>query len=236
MKGFLGLAGVFILIGFISSAQAAIKIEIAEVQNGFAFVTGNGAQNSAQITWEGNPVTTANKNNGGFSFNGVVPADCVGTLSDGASTIPVVVLDCTPVSVGGVILKTGQTACYDTAGTVITCTGTGQDGEFQAGVPIPSPRFTDNGNGTVTDNLTRLTWLKDWICLGSQTWANALTAANTLANGNVACGLSDGSVAGDWRLPNINEFASVLDLSRAGPAFPAGSPLYVAGGGAFWSS
>jgi hypothetical protein len=101
---------------------------------------------------------------------------------------------------------------------------------------VPNPRFTDNGNGTVTDNLTRLTWLKDWTCLGSQTWANALTAANTLADGNVACGLSDGSVAGDWRLPNINEFASVLDLSTAGPAFPAGSPLNVAGGGAWWSS
>jgi hypothetical protein len=83
MKTFLGLAvGVFLLIGFISSAEAAIKIEIAEVQNGFAFVKGNGVQNSAQITWEGNPVTTANKNNGGFSFNGVVPADCVGTLAD----------------------------------------------------------------------------------------------------------------------------------------------------------
>src|SRR5215831_8430855 len=109
MKGFLGLAGVFILIGFISSAQAAIKIEIAEVQNGFAFVTGNGAQNSAQITWEGNPVTTANKNNGGFSFNGVVPADCVGTLGDGVSTIQVTVLDCTPASAAlAPVPRTGQ--------------------------------------------------------------------------------------------------------------------------------
>jgi hypothetical protein len=42
MKRFLGLAtGVFLLIGFISSAQAAIKIEIAEVQNGAAYIQGN---------------------------------------------------------------------------------------------------------------------------------------------------------------------------------------------------
>src|SRR5262245_46560889 len=110
MKGFLGLAtGVFLLIGFTSSAQAAIKIEIAEVQNGFAFVKGNGAQNGAQITWDGSAVTTANKNNGGFSFNSVVPADCVGTLSDGTSTIEVGVLDCTPISQAPVRLqRTGQ--------------------------------------------------------------------------------------------------------------------------------
>jgi hypothetical protein len=57
-----------ILAVFLSSAQAAIKIEIAEVQNGFAFIKGNNAARSAQITWDGNAVTTANKNNGGFSF------------------------------------------------------------------------------------------------------------------------------------------------------------------------
>ena len=30
--------------------------------------------------------------------------------------------------------KTGQTTCYDVAGTVIDCAGTGQDGELQPGV------------------------------------------------------------------------------------------------------
>ena len=33
--------------------------------------------------------------------------------------------------------QTGQTTCYDASGTVISCTGTGQDGEFQAGVAWP---------------------------------------------------------------------------------------------------
>ena len=45
----------------------------------------------------------------------------------------------------------------------------GRDGEYRAGVAWPSPRFTDNGNGTVTDNLTgvnmaegcRLSWRAD---------------------------------------------------------------------------
>ena len=56
--------------------------------------------------------------------------------------------------------KTGQTICYDTAGTVITCAGTGQDGDKQAGVAWPSPRFIDNYDGTVADNMTGLVWLK----------------------------------------------------------------------------
>jgi hypothetical protein len=77
-----------ILAVFLSSAQAAINIEVAEVQNWFAFIKGNNAAKGAQITW-GNAVTTANKNNGGFSFNGAVPNDCIGELSDGVSTINV---------------------------------------------------------------------------------------------------------------------------------------------------
>ena len=150
---------------------------------------------------------------------------------------------------GTVVLpKTGQTACYNTAGTAIDCAGTGQDGEKQMGASqsdplftdngttitdkvfamtwsknaglngtsiktgiagVPSPRFTDNNNGTQTDNLTGLVWLKNANCFGTQTWANALTSANTLASTNSQCGLSDGSAAGDWRLPNVNELASL---------------------------
>ena len=54
MKKFLGLAvGVFLLIGFFSSAEAVIKIEIAEVQNGFAFVKGSCRTASATLTLSG---------------------------------------------------------------------------------------------------------------------------------------------------------------------------------------
>jgi hypothetical protein len=59
---------------------------------------------------------------------------------------------------------TGQSLCYDAVGTVTTCTGTGQDGDQPRGAVWPTPRFTDNANGTVTDNLTGLIWLKDADC------------------------------------------------------------------------
>jgi hypothetical protein len=84
-----------------------------------------------------------------------------------------------------VVPKTGQTTSY----------GARDDGALQKGVAWPTPRLTDNGNGTVTDNLTGLIWMKNAIAFGIKTWADALTAANTLASGSG--GLTDGSQAGD---------------------------------------
>jgi hypothetical protein len=132
--------------------------------------------------------------------------------------------------------KTGQTGCWDSSGSSISCTGTGQDGEYQLGVsPKQEPsygsttgaytvygwagtRFTDNGDGTVSDNLTGLIWLKNANCFGTRTWAEALSDANGLASGS--CGLTDGSSAGDWRLPNVNELHSLVDLRWSNPALP----------------
>jgi uncharacterized repeat protein (TIGR02543 family) len=129
--------------------------------------------------------------------------------------------------------RTGQDLCYNDLGP-ITCTGTGQDGETRFGTVWPAPRFTDNGNGTVTDNLSGLIWLKDAHCLdiqpaGGSDWPTALAAAiglhDTSAGGPITCGLSDASVAGDWRLPNVNEMESLIDLSRVGPPLPLDHPF-----------
>ena len=141
--------------------------------------------------------------------------------------------------------KTGQTQCWDSGGLLGSCSGTGQDGQYQYGVnPVLAPtggytgayntpsytgaRFIDNGDGTVTDNLTALIWLKNADCFSMETWANALTSANTLASS--ACGLSDGSSAGQWRLPNINELHSL------GSAWPPGSPFVSVQSYGYWSS
>jgi hypothetical protein len=113
--------------------------------------------------------------------------------------------------------QTGQTTFYDEAGKPISCQE-GSDGDLQRGLPWPSPRFTDNGNGTVTDNLTELIWLKDAGAGGSMSWNEALTYCNNLADGD--CGLKDGSVAGDWRLPNVRELNSLIHYGVAIPALP----------------
>ena len=112
--------------------------------------------------------------------------------------------------------KTGQTTCYDSSGNVIDCADTGQDGDVQAGVEWPEPRFENNGDGTITDNLTGLIWLKNANCFGTRIWSQALSACNNLSNGS--CGLTDGSVAGDWRLPNIIELESLVNAEESNPA------------------
>jgi hypothetical protein len=116
--------------------------------------------------------------------------------------------------------RTGQIKCYDDAGSEIECDGTGQDGDIQAGSPWPVPRFIDNNDGTITDRLTSLVWLKDANCFGPQTWADALTRVNNLTSGS--CGLTDGSAAGEWRLPSVNELESLEDLQNATPPLPTG--------------
>ena len=129
--------------------------------------------------------------------------------------------------------KTGQTQCYMFDGTnwvedagCATNTPATQDGKIQKGVAWPNPRFTKNGNGTVTDNLTGLIWLEEAQCqafyVGDTTntndrhWVPAMNAANALAHG--ACGLTDGSTAGQWRLPNVKELQSLVDYAYSYPA------------------
>lgn len=72
----------------------------------------------------------------------------------------------------------------------------GQDHEIQAGVGVSQPTSTDNGDGTIRDNLTVLISLKNANCMeGILNWSDALLFANSLKSGD--CGLSDGSMEGD---------------------------------------
>lgn len=69
-------------------------------------------------------------------------------------------------------------------------------------------RYVDCGNGTVTDTVTGLIWLANADCFGMQNYPNALSMVGTLATG--ACGLTDGSFAGDWRLPTEAEWQTTI--------------------------
>ncbi len=76
-------------------------------------------------------------------------------------------------------------------------------------------RFVDCGNGTVQDTQTSLVWLKNANCLpvGGSDWAAANRRAAKLAEGSTdgnACGLSDGSKAGAWRLPTKAEWEALV--------------------------
>jgi hypothetical protein len=117
--------------------------------------------------------------------------------------------------------KTGQTKCYNASGAEITCSGTGQDGEIQAGVAWPSPRFIDYGNGTVTDNLTGLMWTKNAnLPNGDVTWQQALDYVKGMNNGTY-----ENFGYTDWCLPNQKELHSLTDYSLDDSALPSGHPF-----------
>jgi Protein of unknown function (DUF1566)/Putative Ig domain/Carboxypeptidase regulatory-like domain/Glucodextranase, domain B/Purple acid Phosphatase, N-terminal domain len=124
------------------------------------------------------------------------------------------------------LFKTGQSACFDSTGTGISCAGSGQDGELRTGAAWPVPRISINGDQTVTDNLTGLIWGRDANLMisrdpsfvpgagernGAVTWQDALAYVARL-NGDGYLGYRD------WRLPNRNELASVVNYAEEDPA------------------
>lgn len=86
----------------------------------------------------------------------------------------------------------------------------------------PASKFTDNGNGTVTDNRTGLMWS---VCAQGQTWSGGrCSGEHATLNWRVALAVArtqnDASYLGysDWRVPNKNELSSILELSCRNPA------------------
>jgi len=135
-------------------------------------------------------------------------------------------------SSGSLLPDTGQKTCWLATGTQTDCPGTGQDGEF-AFNPMS---FTDNGDGTVTDNVTGLMWQK---CSAGQANDAACTGSISLFNWYEATGTPDATyndgglvntcgdlVLGthtDWRLPTPMELymlgnINTMDFAAALPA------------------
>jgi hypothetical protein len=103
----------------------------------------------------------------------------------------------------------------------------------------PDARYVDHGDGTVTDVVTGLMWMR---CAEGQAWSGtACTGTGTSYTWaeahQQAAAASAAVVAGyaDWRLPNIKELVSLVEWACSSPAmnttvFP-GAPNEE-----FWSS
>lgn len=119
---------------------------------------------------------------------------------------------------------TGQTSCWDSSGNQIyDCSGTGQDGDIQAGADLS---YTDTGL-TIIDNNTKLEWMKqDWNTTDSTecdslpgslsiicffTWNEAFAFVASLN----ASAFADHM---DWRVPNVKELQSIVNYENFTPA------------------
>ncbi|MDH4233148.1 MAG: DUF1566 domain-containing protein, partial [Nitrospirota bacterium] len=119
-----------------------------------------------------------------------------------------------PLSEAFKLPDTGQTKCYNTEGTEISCAGTGQDGAYN----VNPMSFTDNGNGTVTDNNTGLVWQKED---DNQTYnwyqASGTYDATYNSSSQNVCGTLSLGGHSDWRLPSKKELMSIVDYSVTSP-------------------
>ena len=129
------------------------------------------------------------------------------------------------------ITHTSPTPSAQIQGTPGTNRTTGTTGKNAAAGARPraagpcidkAKRYTDCGNGTATDTVTGLIWLKQSDCLSTADWEAAKKAVAGLKNGD--CMLTDGSSPGDWRLPTQTEWETTMNNAKAlgctGPTAP----------------
>ena len=79
-------------------------------------------------------------------------------------------------------------------------------------------RFLDNQDGTVTDTMTNLMWIKNgWRLdfVSAVTWWDAIKRCENFRHGGYA----------NWRLPTIQEWKSVLDTKKQCPALIEPNPF-----------
>ena len=104
------------------------------------------------------------------------------------------------------IVDTNLGLCYDNS-ELIECPAEGeafygQDAQYTGA----TPSYTDNGDGTITDNVTGLVWTQE-LSDASMPWSDASGYCESLtAGGHI-----------DWRLPNLKELWSIRDFSAGWP-------------------
>ena len=115
--------------------------------------------------------------------------------------------DAVSVNVSYPLVETGQGFCYDDEGNKVTCPAEGeafygQDAQFTGN----AFSYTDNGDGTVMDNVTGLIW-QQTPDSGNYSWDQA----------QVYCESLELSGNDDWRMPSLKELFSISNFSTGWP-------------------
>lgn len=88
----------------------------------------------------------------------------------------------------------------------------------EAKSPRSGPRFVDNGDGTVTDHQTGLMWARNG-------WRFEFLSAVNWWDAQKRCRGFNLAGYGDWRLPDIDEWRSLIDPQKEYPALVEGHPF-----------
>jgi len=114
------------------------------------------------------------------------------------------------------VVDTGQNTFYSDS-LEITAPGEGeafygQDAQYAGN----QPSYTDNGDGTITDNVTGLMWQKSADIDGD----GDMDAADKLSYAEAVAGAISQTTGGytDWRLPTIKELYSLMDFRGTDPS------------------
>ena len=108
--------------------------------------------------------------------------------------------------------------------------------EAEAPSTTPDSRFTDNNNGTISDNGTGLMWQKCQLGLSD---SNCSTGSATIHNWQQALDeAQNNTVAGysDWRLPNHKELLSIVELRCYNPSINTNYFPNTSSSTNFWSA
>ncbi len=124
---------------------------------------------------------------------------------------------------------TGQITCYDAIGRPIPCEGSGQDGQWRAGVAWPHLRF-GRKDDVVLDRLTGLIWtLNASPSEFPLSWEEALAFVRGM-NARREFGYDD------WRLPNRNDLFSLVSHVHINPCLGPDVPFEEVFTGYYWTS
>ncbi len=104
------------------------------------------------------------------------------------------------------IIDTNQGTCYDNS-QMVDCPVEGaefygQDAQYTGNLPS----YSDNSNGTITDNVTSLVWTQS-ISSYAMPWSDASAYCEALETATIT----------DWRLPSVKELWSIRDFSTGMP-------------------
>jgi len=130
----------------------------------------------------------------------------------------------------GLCMATPDTEVFDENTWKVQACGTQECGLWSESLnfdftALNAPRFTDHGDGTVTDNKTNLMWSKDADLGGKMDLFEAKSYCDALS-------LADHK---DWYLPYVTDMFSLLDRSHQNPALPPGHPFTNVQSSYYWT-